>query len=302
MFLLFDLLSTFIFYFLSLLRGPSSAEPFVLNVDGMQKIRLALDHSQMVFWDDVEMRLSDVRLFETNLDRALVRYLDESCYVSFRGSSGNVLDNLQSAPGLFPRQVCGQAGCCFVERGLGGAYYASFASELETELQECTERCEGDHGCDVVLTGYSQGGAVASVAAIVLAKYNPTLITFAQQPVTWFACNVLDNMEERYLRFTALCEEGGKPTYDAIPYYGNPLVSRHSGTMIMLGNGAAATIGYNSRRTFLPISGACHDLEGEYEKSVDNLEIGPLDGFPSSALCTADVECKSRRCHQSRCG
>lgn len=299
MFALFELIGTFINFFLSLFVA-TNKEPFLLNEDVLQQVRGAFNHSQFAFWDNIETRMSDIHVFDDGPDLALVRYLDHTCYVSFRGTTGTILDNLQSVPGLIPRQACGAAGCCFVERGIHQAYYSSFVSDLEAEVEACTQRCDEDGGCDVVLTGYSQGGTIASVAAIALAQYNPTLITYGQQPVAWFNCRVLDNMET-YLRFTSLCPEGGEPHYDAVTYFGNPIVSRHSGTMVMLGNGAAATIGRNARQNFFPVSGACHDLEGEYQRSIDNLEIGPLDGFPAGSLCTASLECQSGTCRQSRC-
>lgn len=300
MFPFFELISTFLSFFLSLFAGPANTEPFILKEDVLQHVRGALQHSQLAFWDSLETRMSDVRVFEDQLDRALVRHIDNTCYVSFRGTTGSIFDNLQSVPRLIPRRACGAAGCCFVERGVHEAYYSGFVNDLEAEVEECTQRCEGDHGCPVVLTGYSQGGAIATVAAIALSKYNPTLITYGQQPAAWFGCSVLDNMET-YLRFTSMCPEDGEPHYDAVTYFGNPLVSRQSGTMVMLGNGAAATIGKNSRQTFLPMSGSCHDLEGEYQRSIDNLDVGPIEGYPLGSMCTSSLECASGRCGQSKC-
>ena len=167
-------------------------------------------------------------------------------------------------------------------------------------MGECHDRCE-DGGCDLVITGFSQGGALAATAAIALAEYNPKLIKFAQHPTVWFRCDMLDTMET-YLRFTGTCQSVfGEPAYDSIAFYGNPFVTRHSGTMIMLGPGGAATVAHNTGKTFLPLNMVCHDMDSPYGAGLDLIEPGPIDGYQDGSMCTTDVECKSRQCLDRRC-
>lgn len=280
-------------------NGNEAVEPYILKEETLEVVRNALQHSRLAFWPDLQ-RDDDTRVFANDIDKAHVRYEDGMCFVAFRGVyTDGLADSLQSAPSLFPREVCGQAGCCNVHRRTAKAYYNSFVDELEAAVEECHNRC--DDGCDVVLTGFSQGGAIATIAAIALSQYNPILLTYAQHPVTSGRCDVLDNMET-YLRFTGSCEVLGKPAYDSITYYGIPFLSRHSGTMIMLGHGGAATVAKNSGRTFLPIRPQCHLMEDPYSLAIDTLmEAGPLDGFTDGSMCTQDIECQSQNCSGERC-
>ena len=156
-------------------------------------------------------------------------------------------------------------------------------------------------GCDLVITGFSQCGAIAATAATGLAEYNPKLITFAQHPTVWFRCDMLDTMET-YLRFTGTCQsEFGEPAYDSIAYYGNPFVTRRSGTMILFGPGCAVTVAYNTGKTFLPLNMVCHDMDSPYGSGLDLIEPGPIDGYQDGSMCTTDVECESRQCLDRRC-
>lgn len=273
-------------------------EPYVLKEDMLLTIKESFSNSELAYWEGLE-RDEDTKIFEDRLDRAIVRHVEGACYVAFRGSTEKPLDSFQSAPSLFPRKVCGGAGCCHVERGVAGAYFSGFVEDFEAAVSDCHKKCED--GCDMVLTGFSQGGAIASVAAVALADYNPVLITFAQHPVAWNRCDVLDTMET-YLRFTSTCSVLGQPAYDSIAYYGNPLVGRDSGTMILVGHGGAATVANNKGRTFFPLSSQCHILQDPYKYAIEKvLAPGPLDGYLDGSMCTSDVECQSNNCAGKRC-
>lgn len=170
----------------------------------------------------------------------------------------------------------------------------------ESPLQRQQYKLRSSHVCSsAVSKGFSQGGAIATVAAIALSEYDPILITYGQHLVAWKGCDVLNNMET-YLRFMGMCEFRGQPAYDAVSFYGNPLLTTHYGTKILLGQGGAVTI--SGERTFLPIMPQCHNLEDSYLYVIDHLlEAGLLNGFIAGAMCTQDVECESNVCSQRRC-
>lgn len=152
----------------------------------------------------------------------------------------------------------------------------------------------------MVLTGHSQGGAIATVAAIALAKYNPMLITFAQPRVHGHNCDVIDNMDT-YLGVNAICEVRGGPVYDSITYMGGSR-AKQTGTFIVAGAGGAATLGYNTDQWLMPIlPGECHNIHDDYETVVRSLKAGAFDGFVEGSLCTRHIKCKSNRCVRDRC-
>lgn len=298
---LFDSLLSILWFVVNLFfgglfnNGNDAVEPYLLKDDILLLIKGASRESRLVYRSDIE-RDEDTSVFENALDKAVLQYESGVCYVSFKGSGS--LDSIQSAPSLFPRQVCGAAGCCNINRNTAGAYFTSYVDELEVEVEECHSRCAD--GCPLVLTGYSQGGSIATIAAIALSQYNPILITYAQHPVAWRGCDVLDNMET-YLRFTGICEVGGQPMYDSIPFFGNPFLTRHAGTKIMLGRGGAATVAQNGDRFFFPIGQQCHTFE-PFNYAISNLlEAGPLDGYTDGATCSQNIECQSKVCSSRRC-
>ena len=57
------------------------------------------------------------------------------------------------------------------------AYDTPYRSDMEKSLRDCAKDCVNKDEC-VVLTGHSQGGAIAAVAAVHLADLNPYVITF----------------------------------------------------------------------------------------------------------------------------
>ena len=77
--------------------------------------------------------------------------------------------------------------------------------------------------------------------------------------------------------------------------------TRHSGTMILLGPGGAATVTHNTGKIFLPLNMVCHDMDSPYGAGLDLIEPGPIDGYQGGSMCTTDVECKSRQCLDRRC-
>lgn len=136
-------------FILNNINSNAVVEPYSLKNDTLVLVQRTILLSQSVFQREVHD--ADTKVFRSDTDEARIRYGEGICYVTFRGSFGWE-DQLQSFPSLFPREVCGAAGCCNVNRGIWGAYYTSYVEELEAEVAECHSRCDGE-GCRVILTG-----------------------------------------------------------------------------------------------------------------------------------------------------
>jgi pimeloyl-ACP methyl ester carboxylesterase len=68
----------------------------------------------------------------------------------------------------------------------------------------------------VVITGHSQGGAIALVAALYLADLNPYVITFGQPPTVEAPCNLVTS--DRVYRWVNTKNAGASGiAYDPVP-------------------------------------------------------------------------------------
>lgn len=98
-------------------------------------------------------------------DRVILAKHNRYCYLAFGIPAGSPFDHLQNL-NPFTRQV----GDCRVRSGFYQAYNMSKADDYHRELQSCLQSCgdyvDGTTSCGLVTTGYSQGGAVAVVAAV----------------------------------------------------------------------------------------------------------------------------------------
>lgn len=277
--------------------------PYTLSAEMITYINKSVNYTWWV-WD--ERLVNDVEgnteVFEDPNDRVVVRYDDGACYVAFKGNEFGDLDDTFQSWTSFPRRLCGEAGCCFVNHGVYDAYFSDYVEEFEAAVDRCRAKCvdTGDGGCPLIITGHSQGAAIAPVAAIALSKHNPILLTYGQHPAIWFRCGVLDDMET-YLRFRSQCEQRGEPFYDAISYQGIPFLGRQTGTLILISPGGASTVAYNDEVTFFPIAEPCHQVHQWYIDPLAQLQPGPLDGFDDGSLCTRHIECRSRSCENERC-
>ena len=107
-----------------------------------------------------------LKFFDEEPDQALVIKHKGYCYGVFRGTTLTWDDWKQNIE-VGNAQVCAndadETTCCTTRKGFYGAYDTVYRDRVEFELQKCAETCENKDEC-VVLTGHSQGGAIAAVA------------------------------------------------------------------------------------------------------------------------------------------
>lgn len=236
-------------------------------------------------------------------DQAMVTFMDGTCYGAFKGMAPALYDFMQGVGIYGTKDVCSSEGCCTLDRGISQGYYGQFWELFEEKIRECHHTLCPDSvdGCPVVLTGHSQGAAIATVASVALADLRPALYSFGGQKILHrgHPCHILDQMDT-YLRVTTVCEYEGLATYD-INAHVNPLLT-HTGTMIILGHGGAATVAHNHDMTLMPYKVPCHGIFDPYLFSILQLQPDqPLDGFVPGSVCSRDVECKSNKCAHHRC-
>ena len=130
------------------------------------------------------------------VNTAMVSRLNGVCFGTFCGTLPPSLDMKSIndwVSNILPSgmdYVCGGKGCCKVRSAFVESYFetyeAKFRNDLHDYIYECTSgggygpvSLESARNC-IVLSGFSQGGAIAQVAAIVFAEFDPWVFTFGQ--------------------------------------------------------------------------------------------------------------------------
>lgn len=249
-------------------------------------------------------------------DAALYAEMDGYCLIAFRGSKLN-LDEwyFQSQEGS--DSICSEASeksCCDVRKGVYGTYAsASYKTRLEFKMRSCFHKCKDKDEC-LVLSGHSQGGATAAVAAILFEAYNPYVITFGEPPSVKSDCEFIDS--ERWFRYVNTADSDTTAigiSYDPIAFLPS-LGTMVYGQLIILGDDKedVAYIGLDSTTEFAPVNAEgklSHNMVGtpEYpgyldrlETLVDNTKSYPVAavGFKAHHLCSENIECASNKCEK----
>lgn len=210
------------------------------------------------------------------------------------------------------QEADGLTNCCTTREGYYKAYMTSYRQKMEESLRECAKDCPNKDEC-VVLTGHSQGGAVAAVAGLALADINPYVITFGQPATIDAPCAMITS--ERWYRFvnTKASEKVGM-VYDPIPFVPG-MGAADFGHLILLSEDptGVAYIGLDTQDTFGPLNTIgfeAHSMVapkgGEFPGYVNRLDAlvahanatFPIraTGYAAGTLCSQGIECMSGKC------
>ena len=237
---------------------------------------------------------------------------NDYCFGVFRGTTMTLVDWKQNVePGS--HEVCVDLGddqnhCCTTRKGFYDAYTTSYVKEIEVQLRDCAKSCTNKDEC-LVLTGHSQGGAVAAVAGLVFADLNPYVITFGQPNTIATPCSIVTS--ERWFRFVNTKSSPSVGiTYDPVPF--SPGLGTGSfGHMIVLGDDSSgvAYIGLDAQDFFSPLNVAGFEAHSmisttAYPGYLDRLDAlmtnatYPIrnNGYVAGSLCSQDKECESNTC------
>lgn len=255
----------------------------------------------------------DIKNFIEEPDQALITEDSGYCFVAFRGTTGTITDWHQNLK-IGNKHVCGvsSSDCCEARRGFYDAYFEpSYVSAFEKEVGNCVKRCKNKDEC-LVLTGHSQGGAVAAVAGVRFAEYNPYVITFGEPPSLEPGCQSVS--DKRWYRYVNTIEDNNDVSisYDPIPFAPG-LGTIVFGHFIVLGADIkhVAYLGFDSTQELSPIlTGVqAHSMSGTSEHPgyieriqtlIDDATSYPIStqGFAAPNYCTVDEECELNKCVQ----
>jgi hypothetical protein len=303
----FDFLTSCVLMFdlLLLLLGVSipvsGVSGALFDEDFLNLTEISIDLSLTAYFDDPENRggYDLFKVFEDSDDRAIVASKFDACFVAFRGVRlRNVRDVAQAlTPGK--AQFCQRQNannCCSAAKGTIDAFQSDYMENVRTTLQSCTANtCSNPDEC-VVLTGHSQGGSIAQVAAVAWSgDLNPRhVITFGTMPAGLSReCGELLN-ETRWFNFGNTRETRLPPKkllYDSFPFapVDRGLVS--FGTTCVLSDGGVASLGLNFDQNW-PVTDwfsllGMH-LVGSYREKIQALTARSVaeNGFADGSLCT----------------
>lgn len=254
-----------------------------------------------------------VENFMQEPDQALVAKKDGYCFLAFRGTSLTVDDWRQNLR-LGKDQVCGlkSSTCCWVRNGFYDAYFdPDYLDSLEKQIEDCVSSCTNINEC-LVITGHSQGGAIAAVAGVRFSSYNPYVFTFGEPPSIEPECKAVSS--HRWYRYVNTKEsELGDigVSYDPVAFAPG-LGTIVYGHFIILGadEKRVAYIGLDSTSAFSPLNlngFQAHSMVGteQYPGYLDRIStlISNADSYPISSqgfaaanFCTEDEECETKTC------
>jgi hypothetical protein len=180
-------------------------------------------------------------------DQAIFAKKDGRCYLSFRGTTLSISDWLQNTGfgsiDIYKDGNNSTGQSCNARAGYADFLLSPLVQQGAADLAACASTCTDPDDC-VILTGHSQGGAISTLAAILLYSYNPILITYGQPLAVSRDCGLLRSERiYRYVNSLLLEEEGVEPyiAYDPVPLLPALGQSRgHYGYYLLLGDDTRA--------------------------------------------------------------
>lgn len=248
--------------------------------------------------------------YESGVDAVYTaRIRNEFCVVAFRATKmeqdNSVKDfrtNIDTDPVAFEMGATSKKGSdrendslCDVHKGYHDAYFDfEYRPSIEDFLQTCSEECPE---CDIVLTGHSQGGGIAEVAALYYKEAiqktpeNLYVITFGSLQALGAGCVSLFQQEERCRIFRyVMVKEGIFGTgivYDPIPMVYPRILGDLDNDGVVDTSSLSNTYARHGGLAFLG-----HEMFLNAE-DPSSLTMGPFDGHHAVATSKYDLTTES---------
>jgi len=249
-------------------------------------------------------------------DAAVVTKVDQTCYAVFRGTvEYNNVDVAQNFVAGY-RKVPGTK--CYVRRGYYDAYFTTYREKFETEVRDCVASCRNNgtgDDCELILSGASQGAAVAVVASIYLFdEFDPYVYSFGVPrvflPTSPFK-NDKDNNNTQHEECTSfnankqnhfLLTDSFLKVYDPVPYYpaywtkyvGREILFDGEGNFNDQGLSTSDHDRYHMKRS--PTNIIIHTRWNYYAKTKDAYNNAclpvPKSGWFNGHWCSDDSNCQ----------
>ena len=301
-----------IWFFLLLFAGSLSLDDTLLDERIIQFAQTAMQLQDIMISErDLDYYGLDEqpRLFQTEPDAVIVVKHQGYCHVNFRGSRPTLQDWLQNL-NVVAATICtnnDDTVCCSAHAGSVSAYYAPYVQEMEDWVDDCAANyCKNMDDC-LVLSGHSQGSAVASVAAVILAQWNPHVLLFAAPRVIHLPCAAIVDSTRWFNFVNTAMAANASILYDITSILLIPGAGSVGHMILFSPNGDPSHLAYLGldvqdlylRPNFL----VSEHIAGAYLRRTNALanvyrrgDYPDLSGFVDGTLCTMDMECRSGSC------
>mmetsp|Transcript_22878 Transcript_22878/g.49498 ORF Transcript_22878/g.49498 Transcript_22878/m.49498 type:complete len:380 (+) Transcript_22878:401-1540(+) len=270
----------------------------------------------------------EITFYQEEPDQAVVAKKEGRCYLAFRGTTGNAADWLQNFR-LGSSNVCKDNGpetdseCCETRSGYTEFLVRAPAVQASADLVTCLDSVCTDENKDdcLVITGHSQGGALATVASVALYSRLPTVITFGQPPAMDKDCDFIPS--ERFYRYVNSMKEIGENDdigFDLISFSPSTWSnSVHYGYYILVGEDPTAVkyLGFDEAYEFTPaqadwqkdahsMNGKPYSYQTRMSNLVSNIPNVTTNGFSEGSSCESgrygyQQLCESAICENYQC-
>ena len=205
-----------VFSFLSLLHHSVVSAATELLDENMMALSIRAMELFTVVHSQDNSSLEGSNLYVDGPNAALSFTEDNYCFAVFDGTTPTVEDWWQNLD-PYESSICSftSKDCCTTRQGFRRAVTNSnFTELLAQDVINCTTTCPE---CEVVISGQSQGGALANVFAIAyMQNLDPTIIAFGPPGSIQGECSPL-NLEKVYVFVNTGIDKDGFLFYDPVP-------------------------------------------------------------------------------------
>ena len=294
-----------------------SAKLSALAYDNATNYATGVDANNVTLYEHPDYE--SIIFYTDEPDQAILAKKDGRCYLAFRGTTLALEDWLQNIElgsiDIYKDNDNSTGESCNARAGYADFLLSDLVQQGGADLPSCAANCSDPDDC-IVLTGHSQGGAISTLASILLYSSNPMLITFGQPLAVSRNCDLIRS--ERVYRYvnSVFLKNETEPyiAYDPVPLLPAAGQGRgHYGYYLLLGDDTTALkfLGVNDEDSnFSPgaqESAVPHTMgagpDFSYEARVTALfdnGVFPvhMDGFSGGVPCDVDnpLLCASDEC------
>mmetsp|Transcript_22942 Transcript_22942/g.33863 ORF Transcript_22942/g.33863 Transcript_22942/m.33863 type:complete len:772 (+) Transcript_22942:157-2472(+) len=203
----------------------SQDETLMVDEAFMQLVVLSADLTAVPDRFDGKCRVKDsysrplsitgnVSYFCDDADAAAFVQQDGRCYLSFRGTDFSSMSDITQNLNAFRTDGCNKDNeCCKFHSGFANGWKERDYKDNVTNLvRGCAESCENLDDC-LVITGHSQGGAIAIVTSVIFSDLNPKVVTFGAPGTIVEPCDLVNSTN--HYRFINSLES----KHDIVPHF-----------------------------------------------------------------------------------
>jgi len=243
-----------------------------------------------------------IRFYLDDVDAVVTaKYRNKFCMVAFRGTTKSVDDWMQNLDTRKQKVLRNKRNTkCLSTRGWVKAYRFTYENNVLADVIQCKKDCPA---CEIVLTGHSQGGALATIAAVVYGAHDyhldPYVFTFGAPGALSAKCKKYIHSSKWFRFILSIPGPFRSLSYDPTPFELFGELHGHEFYISSEDSTGIAYTGIDKHVDNHPYNIDAHSMN-KYQDTLNS--FGPtihLRGFSKHSQCTEDWECNSKSCNWS---